>query len=339
MNRTVRHLLVVLGVLAGTSVGVWADPAEPGAAAAAAVRMVSQGLAQDRPVVLWDALPASKQKSISALLSRCAAKLDAPAWRHGFESVERMGLVLSNKQELVRGSAPAIGLLSMSSENRDATPWFRLGPLLTELGRSPVSDPVQLGKLDIGLFLQREARAVSAKLPDLSAATRGSLDDWLSLRAQLAQTTATPVRAEGDRALLLLESPSGPKEVWFAKSEGKWFPEAYLLEWDVRVERAESRCSQFARDGKAAQWLETLGGARDAFGELAASTTQAQFDTGMSSIAEAVGPELAQMALDSMLGGMGVKLNVGSIIYSPSTSAPDAGGAESVPRSEAPAVD
>jgi hypothetical protein len=322
MRSAAQHgLVTTLALLCLAPNAARAQEPKPGEEAVAAFRTVAEGLAHDRPVALWNALPASRQQSLSALLARCAAKLDAPAWRHGFQSVERMGLALSNKQQFVRGSAVAMSLLAMSSEDRSAAAWFRLAPLLVELGRSPISDPVQLGKLDIERFLQREGRAVSAKLPDLSTATRGSLAQAIALRDELAETIATPLETEGERALLRLESKAGAKELWFVKSEGRWLPESALRDWDARIADADLRCDAFAKDGKTARWLATLGGAREPFGQLAAANTQPEFDAGMSGIAEAVGPELAQMVLDSMLGGSsigGVKLNVGSIIYSPS---------------------
>lgn len=338
MKSIALCLLLVLPVLLFFPLSA-AQPQEPrpGEDAAAAVRAVAEGLAQDRPVVLWEALPAARQESVAALLARCAAKLDAQSWREGFEAIERMGLVLSNKQPLVRGSAIAISLLAMSSEDRSAAPWFRLGPLLVELGRSPLGDPLQLAKLDIDGFLRREGRAVSSKLADLSAATRGSLESSIALRDEFTSTTATATRIEGDRVLLRLESTAGARDAWFVKSGGKWLPEAYLQGWEARMARVEASCGQFAKDGKAARWLKTLGGARGAFGQLAEASTQFEFDSGMSGIAEAIGPELAQLVLDSMLGSSGVgrvRLNVGSIIYSPAKPEAEEPAPKNPPASE-----
>ena len=298
--------------------GLHAEAKDASADAASAIAAVVEGLAQNRPVALWEALPASKQQGVAALLSACASRLDAESWRRGFGTIENMGLALANNAEFVKGSAIAVSLLGISSRDSSAAPWFRIAALLVELGRSPLGDPVQLAKLDIGAFLNREGRAISAKLPDLSAATHGSLDQLVTLRDRLASTQTSVLEAAGERVRLRLAAPgTEAEEAWFVKSEGKWLPERQLAEWDAEIAKAEARCAQFAQDGKATAWLKTLGNARDAFAQLAQATTQAEFDAGMSGVASAVGPQLAQLALDQVLGGRGIKLNVGSIIYTP----------------------
>ena len=127
-------------------------------------------------------------------------------------------------------------------------------------------------------------------------------------------------RAEGARVLLRLESPGEAiDEAWFVRVEGKWVPEAQHASWKSRVARLEARCAALPSTGKLAGWASTLASAAPGLKQLAGAETQASFDAGMVSVAQAVGPQLAQMLLDRMLGstsGGGIRLNVGSILYS-----------------------
>ena len=101
--------------------------------------------------------------------------------------------------------------------------------------------------------------------------------------------------------------------------EGKWVPEKQHLKWKQRMAELTARCAAPPSTNKLVGWLSTLASAEPGLQQLALAETQAGFNAGMVSVAEAVGPKLAEMLLERLLGSAsigGLQLNVGSILLS-----------------------
>ena len=89
-------LTVLAAILAVSATGCGGDDAtavpEPAATADDAVERIAQGLADNRPVVLWHALPESYQRDVTALVHETAEKMDAELWNKTFSVVQKLSL-------------------------------------------------------------------------------------------------------------------------------------------------------------------------------------------------------------------------------------------------------
>ena len=208
-----------------------------------AVMAVVNGLGENQPQVIWQALPASYQNDVSGLVREFAGQMQDSLWDQIFGAVTKLTRVLDEKRQFVLEHPRVVQQLS-KSPNAEAT-YDAVVALLKRILSSDISSLQRLSDFDGERFLATTGSQVMAQLGDLAALapdSKETLDEISSLSVTLSRT-------EGERAWVLIEKPDEKtEEVEFVLVEGKWVPAAMAEGWDSGIADAREQLSQVAVD-------------------------------------------------------------------------------------------
>ena len=236
-----------------------------------AVMAVVDGLGENQPQVIWQALPASYQNDVSGLVREFAGQMQDSLWDQIFGALTKLTRVLDEKRQLVLEHPRVVQQLS-KSPNAEAT-YDAVVALLKTILSSDISSLQRLSDFDGERFLATTGSQVMAQLGDLAALapdSKETLDEISSLSVTLSRT-------EGERAWVLIEKPDEKtEEVEFVLVEGKWVPAAMAEGWDSGITDAREQLSQVvvdpAQTAQAGVVLAVVDGALE--GLLAAQTSE-----------------------------------------------------------------
>ena len=208
-----------------------------------AVMAVVDGLGENQPQVIWQALPASYQNDVSGLVREFAGQMQDSLWDQIFGALTKLTRVLDEKRQFVLEHPRVVQQLS-KSPNAEAT-YDAVVALLKTILSSDISSLQRLSDFDGERFLATTGSQVMAQLGDLAALapdSKETLDEISSLSVTLSRT-------EGERAWVLIEKPDEKtEEVEFVLVEGKWVPAAMAEGWDSGIADAREQLSQVVVD-------------------------------------------------------------------------------------------
>ncbi len=236
-----------------------------------AVMAVVDGLKEDQPQVIWQALPTSYQNDVSAVVREFAGKMEDSLWGQTFGTLGKLTRVLDEKRQFVL-EHPLVAQQLSKSPNAEAT-YDAVVTLLKTLLSSDISNLQRLSDFDGERFLATTGSQVMAQMGDLVAPApdpKETLDEISSLRVTLSRT-------EGARAWVMVEQPGEEtKEVEMVLVEGKWVPAEMAAAWDSGIVSAREQLGQVAFDpaqtAQAGAMLAMVDGAME--GLLAAQTSE-----------------------------------------------------------------
>ena len=236
-----------------------------------AVMAVVNGLGENQPQVIWQALPASYQNDVSGLVREFAGQMQDSLWDRTFGTLTELTRVLDGKRQFVL-EHPMVAEQLSKSPNAEVT-YDAVVALLKTLLNSDISSLQRLSDFDGERFLATTGSQVMARMGDLAALApeqTETLDEFRSLNVTLS-------RMEGERAWILVEkADEDPEEVEFVLVEGKWVPAAMAEGWDSGIADAREQLSQVAVDpaqtAQAGAVLMMVDGALE--GLLAAQTSE-----------------------------------------------------------------
>jgi hypothetical protein len=284
-ERVVRLLAVVLvaALWAGcSSSGEELGPDET-------VEHVAQGLAEGRPVVMWQALPASYQKDVTGLVHQFAEKMDRDLWNQTFEVLAKLTRLLKEKRELIL-QHPLVAQKVADSDSTDVDgDWEGIVEVIDLLATSELADLDELAKLDVEAFLngtgERFVRQIAAAS---SLAPEGQVGDYLTATESLRAVKATVVSRNGDQATVRIEQPGeDPRTEPLVRVEGKWIPADLADGWKSQMAQARESLSKMSgeqmQQNKQAVLLQ-LSMVEAALDTLLAAQTADQFNAGIATI-------------------------------------------------------
>jgi len=283
-------LLVFLAVLTDCSNNEAAPVAET---ADQAVLLVTSGLADGRPQVVWHALPESYQQDVTDLIHDFAGKMDAEMWDRSFGVIRKVTLVLSEKREFILDHPMLASKIEDREEAEEA--WDALVDILEIVVKSDLADLDRVEKLDVERFLSGTGADLAQRFKEIGAFAPTDAVPGLGL----ANAQATLISSEGDNARVLLEVPGQPaKEEDFVRVEGKWIPAAMAAEWDKTMAEAREQLAGLSGEklqqnkASALMQLSMIEGALD---QLLATETAEEFHTAIGGlIGMAMGAMMAQ---------------------------------------------
>jgi hypothetical protein len=222
-------LLLVLA-FAGCS-GSGTDRGAPPATAEETVKWVAAGLSDNDPTVVWDALPASYQADVVALLHEFAGKVDREVWEKSVSVLQGFSGVLGSKKEYWLNSN------ALPDDFRDAeveAGWDSMVGFMDTLFHSELSDLDALQELDVRRFLAgtgasllEQGRALTALSPEAQADV-----GW----NKLSQLAATKVGEADGVVTVKIEIPGeNPSELGFIQVEERWVPQEMADDWTEDV--------------------------------------------------------------------------------------------------------
>lgn len=211
-------------------------PAAPAESPEDAVMAVTNGIADGRIYVIWDALPASYQRDLEEIVHEFARAMDADIWNQSFALLSKTANVLENQRD---------NILAMPNVQQDPDfdvemarqNWHHVLAPFRTIASCELSDVNELSRIDLRQFMGTTGAQLFAQIERLSEI---SGDDASSKIASLRNIRATLVSREGERAMVQIDVPGEqPKTEAFVRVEGKWIPEDMARDW--KDEMAEAR--------------------------------------------------------------------------------------------------
>jgi hypothetical protein len=284
--RQVRLYVAVVAVFAFLAACSGTVKQEPPKTADAAVKSVVDGLQQNKPGTLWDALPASYQKDVSELVHTAAGKADPELWNAGWDLFRKLVTVAKNKKDFILKSPmmeESKKDLKLDELNKN---WDVVVSLLDTVAGCDLGKIEKAKTLDVGAFLNTTGAELMTKLQKLSQMfppQKMQDNPWVMLKT----VKVTPVKAEGDTATLKIEGGGEPaQEFQFVKVEGKWIPMELAAFWKREITKAKQKLAETpkADPKETAQTLAMVKALGNAMTTMVDAKTQDEFNLGLTQV-------------------------------------------------------
>ncbi len=204
-----------------------------------AIRAMLDGLADDRPQVIWDSLPAAYQKDINNIIRKFATKMDPELFGKWVAVNQKLARIVKEKKAFILAhprvaAMPAIGKeLEKHYEDLNAV-----------LELITTGDHMDLGKLknaDLGAMIGKTGRGLMLRATALSAKTPE--DAWNKVfKPAIRNIKVELVEGQGDAATLRIAGPDGQVQVKdFVRVQGKWVMQEIADSWAFLIENANTQ--------------------------------------------------------------------------------------------------
>jgi len=203
------------------------------------VTWVAQDLVNERPEVLWEALPPSYQADVTSVVHEFANAVDPEVYGKAFDVVGKTVDVLKTKKDVILGSS----MFSMAQVDPDrvAQNWDSVVGLFDAIVSSDLSDLEKVKTMDPGAFMSTTGAAV---MKQAAGASRISEDDPYAneFRANLEAMQVETIATEGDTATIRVTVPDeDPEEIQLVRVEERWVPKDLADNWDREIAEARER--------------------------------------------------------------------------------------------------
>lgn len=282
-------LLVVLAACSGT---VKQAPPAPPKTADAAAKAVIDGLQQNKPVALWDALPASYQKDVNDVVHTAVGKADPALWNAGWELFGKLVTLAKTKKDMIL-KTPAMVDPNAPVKTADLSKnWDAIVGLLDSLAQCDMKNFEKAKTMDMGVFFSKTGAELMAKLQVISQMfppEKMQDNPWVMLKT----FKITPVKAEGDTATVKVEFGGKPAiDEQFVRMEGKWIPMKLAAFWNDVMAKAKKEVTEMPKaDPKTNEkMLGVIKAVNNGLTTMIDAKTQDEFNVGL-------GQALASFAL------------------------------------------
>jgi hypothetical protein len=279
-------IAVLLALLAGcgSSAGI---PSTPDGT----VQKITSDLANDRPQIVFQALPASYQNDIREVIVAFANKLDADLYNRTFAVLGKISRVAKEKKEFILatiGEAPVPQLQGENLENLEEN-WDHVIAIFETIVASEIKTVDGLRKLDPEKFLATTGSQLSKNIKDLATAVAD--EETAEVFEKIGQTKVTVVKNEGETATLSIETPGQPAEtIDMVRFEGRWLPSELVANWDTGIEQARQAIAQIDFSGPSREmYLGVLTQVEQTLDQLLAANSQAEFDQATAGFKSMIG--------------------------------------------------
>lgn len=276
----VAALLAVVVVASSTAVAADLPDSPDGT-----VKAVLQGLADQHPEILWQALPPSYQKDINDLTHAFANKMDPEIWDAAFGLGLKAAEVLKDKKQYIFGSS----MMDAAGDEREQIEgnWDAAVALMKDFFSSDVANLETLKTINWERFLSTTGAEIAARAATISS-EKSDDEDYEDAVALLRKTTVEMVSRDGDHATVKVTAPDEePEEVSLTQVEGRWVPSDLADEWDEHMAEAREGIEEMTAEQIAESKAQAMGffGMADAMlDQLAAVNSQEEFDEAMQGI-------------------------------------------------------
>ncbi len=261
----------------------------------AVVEGVVEGLKENQPVVLWEALPASYQDDVAEVVHLFAEQMDEELYDRGFALLESVVGVLKSKKEFFLNGP------YMTEESNRAEVEAKLEAatgVFDILLDSEISQLAVLKQLDVKRFIQTTGNKLMSHLAEMSKET----DD--DIQVHLEGFKAELIEKENEEGIVVLRfsmPDEESEEVEFVKVEGKWIPLDLAEEWADGIVEAkanllkQSDMTDEEKEKSKAQMIGMLMMFEGMVEQVNGINTQEEFDAMIG--------QLGGMFMMSMMGG------------------------------------
>ncbi len=273
IQRFLCALIALPALMAGSLLAQ--EPAD------ATVRHVLEGLQEQRPQVLWQALPASYQRDLQGLIHDFAEQADAELWNLTFSLLGKSVRVLDEKREFVFDQ-PMISARLQEIDKPDQT-YDAVLQLLSTLTSSELADIEKLRRLEPEAFLSGTVSTFLRQLRDLQDVLPGVSTPV----DELDDSEVALVSSSGGSAVVRITSGGETEDRPFVLVEGKWVPEELAEEWDQNMAEARAQIAELAARQRAPETEQVVATMRSMEGlldRLLAAQTREEFDDSMQQL-------------------------------------------------------
>jgi hypothetical protein len=243
------------------------------------VQHVAKELRENRPEVLWDALPASHQDDLIGLVHEFADKMDADLYNKVFTILRKLVNILDTKREIILESS----LFERAPADRDAAAekWDAVVDLLDTLVNCEISDLEKVRTIDLRQFALTTGRTLMDKASEVSTISQ---DDPFNaeFKHRLEKLEVERISAQGDTAMVRVTVPDQqPEEIELVRVDDRWLPKQLADEWPQRMAEARQQLAEIDSEAWAqgkAQAMMFLGMIEGALDKLATAETSEEFD-------------------------------------------------------------
>jgi hypothetical protein len=258
----------------------------PPKTAEGAVKAVVEGLQQNKPVVLWDALPASYQKDVDELVHTAAGKVDPGLWNAVWDLFGKLVTVAKTKKDMILKSPMMAESKKAVKMDELSKNWDVVVDLLDTMAKCDLSKIEKAKTISMGDVLATTGADFMAKAQKLSQVMppeKMQDNPWVMLKT----VKVTPVKTEGNTATLKIEGGGQPAEEFkFVKVEGKWIPMELEALWTREITKAKKQVAEMkkADPKETEQAVAMIKAFNNGLQTVIDSKTQEQFNVGISQL-------------------------------------------------------
>lgn len=214
------------------------DVSVPDDAKGTAETIISK-LAENKPQVLWSALPESYQKDANEVARSAIASLDAEVYDKVVGILKKANKMLTEKKEFILKNEQ-FGLLAKDMDEVSAN-WDVFTELVAILLDSQLGTYEKAKNIDLGGLLAETGSDLMGKFATISALA--DEDKWQTeFVAKLKAVKIEEASTSGKESLLQVTDPDGKVEeqIW-VKVEGKWIPKEVKDGWMANIAKAKEK--------------------------------------------------------------------------------------------------
>ncbi len=261
------------------------DVSVPDDAKGTAETIISK-LAENKPQVLWSALPESYQKDANEVARSAIASLDAEVYDKVVGILKKANKILTEKKEFILKNEQ-FGLLAKDMDEVSAN-WDAFTELVAILLDSQLGTYQKAKNIDLGGLLAETGSDLMGKLATISALT--DEDKWQTeFVAKLKAVKIEEASTSGEESLLQVTDPDGKvEEQTWVKVEGKWIPKEVKDGWMANIAKAKEKIATQSADKEQNKMgaILVLGMVKGVLDQLDKASTQEDFEAAIEGLAK-----------------------------------------------------
>ncbi len=246
---------------------------------------VLSNLAENKPQVLWSALPESYRTDANDVARAAIATIDPDVYDKALGILKKANKILTEKKEYILKNETVSAL----AEDKDklSDDWDNFTELLDVLLDSQLGSYETAKEIDLGDLLADTGGDLMNKLAAISALT--SEDKWKN--EFVAKTNAVKVEevsTSGEETVLRITDPDGGVEEHpWVKVEGKWIPKVLQIGWKegIAEAKADIAAKEAAKAEDKAGVLFVLNMVDGVLDQLDQAESQEEFEAALKGIA------------------------------------------------------
>jgi len=268
------------------------------AAPDAAIQTVITEFAQGNGGILWEAMPASYQGDVTALVKLAGTKIDPEIYDKSFATIGRLAEVVDQQKAFILNTSFLEGRSPEEMAQFEAALPSIVG-VINALTQSELASSTGLLNFDGQTFFDTTVSKLAGYVEELSvlAGEEYVLSDYVN-------SVVSVVEADDSQATLLMAIPGeAPVEQAFTKVETRWVPAELASEWVESIAESTAQLEATSPADVAAQKPQIMGVLTMIDGvltQIAAAETQEQFD---QSLQGAMMPIMGLMMMGQSMGG------------------------------------
>ncbi len=244
MNRPVSRLALLPLLLVTLLLAACGGGVDVPKTADLAVLRVANGVAENKPVVIWDALPESYQKDVHELVHTLVNKVDATLYNEVTSTAQQLTKVLKSKKQFILAHPMIAQQLPNKAEVEKQ--WDQLVGIIDAVVNSELGKHETAKTVNLGAFLDSTGSKIMGDLTNAAklagpGENPGEANEFVEIYEKLKKTKATMVKEDGDKAIVRIEMPgveTETKDVEFFRVEGKWLPKDLVDNWKNMMDEA-----------------------------------------------------------------------------------------------------